>query len=302
MNKDLYWYKKLIKSSEVRNFILNMLSFIPDSLMLKIQYRIKLGRKLNLKNPKRYTEKLQWYKINYRNPIMHKCVDKYGVREYVKDKGLEKILVPLIKKYDSVSDIDWNELPDKFVLKTTHGSGGLNVVICNDKSKLNKRDILKKIKEGDKPFKKRSGGREWAYYGLQPGIVIENLLINKQNPKAGVNDYKIFCYNGQPKYIIVDIDRYIGHKRNFYDINWNKIDVTSDCEQTENKIGKPKNLDRMLEIASKLSENFPFVRVDLYNIEGQIYFGELTFYPWSGYVNFFPDEFDYELGANFMLE
>ena len=302
MNKDLYWYKKLIKSARVRNFILNILSFIPDSLMLKIQYRIKLRRKLNLKNPKRYTEKLQWYKINYRNPIMHKCVDKYKVREYVKDKGLEEILVPLIKKYDSVNDINWNELPDRFVLKTTHGSGGLNVVICNDKSKLSKIDISEKIKAGSKPFKKRSAGREWAYYGLNPGVIIEKLLINDKNPKAGVNDYKIFCYNGEPKYIIVDIDRYIGHKRNFYDTDWNNLNIGSDCAESNREIEKPENFDKMLKVAAILSEDFPYVRVDLYSVENKIYFGELTFYPWSGYVQFTPDEWDYRFGKDFELK
>lgn len=301
MSKDLNWYKKIVKSAGARSLILNVLSFVPDSIMLKMQYQIKLGRKLNLKNPERYTEKLQWYKINYRNPIMHQCVDKYNVREYVKNKGLEEILVPLIKKYKTVDEIDWDELPEKFVLKTTHGGGGLNVVVCNDKSKLDTADIYIKIKAGSKPFKNRSGGREWAYYGLQPGIVVEELLVNEKKTEAGINDYKIFCYNGKPEYIIVDVDRYIGHKRNFYDADWNNLHITSDCPASDREIEKPENFDEMLRIASKLSEDFPYVRVDLYNVEGKIYFGELTFYPWSGYVQFIPDEWDYKFGENFEL-
>ena len=137
-------YKKIFKNPETRKKILNLLSFVPDSLMLKLQYRIKLHRSLNLKNSKRFTEKLQWYKINYRNPVMHQCVDKYNVREFVKSKGLEDILVPLIGKYNSIGDVDFDKLPDSFVIKTTHGGGGLNVVICPDKSKLDIEDVKQK--------------------------------------------------------------------------------------------------------------------------------------------------------------
>lgn len=302
MSRDVYWYKKIIKSAKVRAFILSFLSFIPDSIMLKIQYKIKTGRKLNLRNPKRYSEKLQWYKINYRNPIMHQCVDKYNVRDYVKKRGLEQILVPLIEKYDSIEQISWKDLPDSFVLKTTHGGGGVNVVICTDKSELNIKDIHERIKTGNRSFKKNSGGREWAYYGLQPGIIVEKLLINEKNPDAGINDYKIFCYDGKPEYIIVDIDRYIGHKRNFYDSEWNNLNIISDCPASDREIKKPENFVEMMDIAAKLSKGWPFVRVDLYDVKGKVYFGEMTFYPWSGYVQYTPDEWDYKFGEEFRLK
>lgn len=149
---------KNIKSTEVRNKILNLLWFVPDSVMLKLQYRIKLKRKLNLKNPKRYTEKIQWYKMYYRNPLMHKCVDKYLVRDYVKEKGLENILVKLYGKYDSIHDVDFDKLPQRFVMKTTHGGGGLNAIVCNDKNKLDFNAISTKLGSGDKSFRARSGG------------------------------------------------------------------------------------------------------------------------------------------------
>ena len=294
-------YKKIIRSPKVRKRILDILRFVPDESMLKLQYRIKLGRKLNLKNPERFTEKLQWYKLYYHNPLMKQCVDKYEVRKFVADKGLQDILVPLVKKYSDIDDIKADELPDEFVMKTTNGGGGLNVVVCNDKSKLDLANIKSKMDSSDKVFKARSGGREWAYYGLKREIVIEKLLKNDKNPEAGITDYKIFCYNGVPKYIIVDVDRYIGHKRNFYDIGWNNLYITSDCPACNREIEKPSNLDKMLEVAEKLSEDFPFVRVDLYNVEEKIYFGELTFYPWSGYVQYTPDSFDYELGKHFIL-
>lgn len=294
-------YKKIIKSAQVRKCILNALSFIPDKTMLKIQYRIKTGRKLNLKNPVRYTEKLQWYKLYYRNPIMKRCVDKYEVRKFLKKRGLEDILVKLYGKYDTVEEINWDSLPDRFVIKTTHGSGGLNVFICDDKSKIDFKDLMSKLKSGNKRFMPKSGGREWAYYGLRPGFVVEELLINEKNPEAGINDYKIFCYDGKPEYIIVDVDRYIGHRRNFYDKDWNNLHVTSDCPAADDSIEKPENLKEMLEVAARLSKGFPYVRVDLYNVSGKIYFGEMTFYPWSGYVEFTPDAFDFEAGKKFAL-
>ena len=140
-------------------------------------------------------------------------------------------------------------------------------------------------------------GREWAYTGIKElNIIAEQLLVNTKHPEAGVEDFKILCFNGEPRYIIVDKDRYIDHKRNFYTTSWERLDVTTDHEQFETPYPKPDNFDEMMEVARKLSADFPFVRVDLYNVEGHIYFGELTFYPWSGYVQFTPDEFDYTLG------
>lgn len=294
-------YKKILKTGKSRAAVLNTLRFVPDSVMLSLQYKLKLGRRLNLKNPQRFTEKLQWYKMHYRNPVMHQCVDKYFVRDYVKNKGLEDILIPLIAHYNSIDEVQWDKLPEQFVIKTTHGGGGLNVLVCNDKSGIDYGEVKQKLSFENKPVKTNTLGREWAYYGLQPGLVVEELLINDKNPSAGMNDYKIFCYDGKPKYIVVDVDRYIGHKRNFYDVDWNNLHIGSDCPASDREIEKPVGFDRMMEIAAKLSEGFPYVRVDLYNNDGKIYFGELTFYPWSGYVQYEPDEFDFEFGKEFKL-
>lgn len=294
-------YKKIFKSPKLRRRLLEIAAFIPDKIMLKMQYRLKLGRKLDLNNPLRYTEKLQWYKLYYHNPIMHLCVDKYRVREFVKSKGLEDILVKLYGKYNSIDDIDWNNLPNCFVMKTTNGGGGINVVVCRDKSMLDIQDIKEKIGDGSNYILPHSGGREWAYYGLEKRIIVEELLENRENPEAGVNDYKFFCYNGHPEFVVVDVDRYINHKRNFYDINWNNLHIQSDCPEAKTYIPKPKNYGKMVDIATILSQEFPYVRVDLYNIEGRIFFGEMTFYPWSGYVKFSPDTFDIKLGEKFSL-
>lgn len=294
-------YKKLIRSRSVRAQILRFLSFVPDEPMLQMQYWIKLGRKLNLKRPQRYTEKLQWYKINYRDPMMHKCVDKYRVREYVAGKGLEAILVKLYVHCDSIEEIQWETLPESFVMKTTHGAGGLNVIVCPDKNDLDFDEVKKKLAFKKSAVQVNTGGREWAYYGLKPGIIVEELLVDHENPAAGVNDYKIFCYSGKAKYVVVDVDRYTGHKRNFYDLEWNNLHITSDCPACDRELEKPRNFEQMLRIAEELAGDFPYVRVDLYNVEGKIYFGELTFYPWSGYVQYDPDEADFEFGKAFDL-
>lgn len=292
------FYKKLIPSRKIRFKIIKMLSFIPDKPMLSLQYFIKLKRKLNLKEPKRYTEKLQWYKLYYRNPVMSKCVDKYMVREYIEEKGLSRILNKLYGVYDSFDDIDFNDLPDRFIMKTTNGSN--TNYICRNKRNINKSELRDKFAN----FFKQSGtsaGREWVYKDCIPKIIVEELLEDNSTPDKSISDYKFLCFNGKPEYVVYDVDRFTNHKRNIYDINWNDLHISSDCPCANKAYEKPEKLDEMLEIAKILAEDFPAVRVDLYCIEGKIYFGELTFFPWSGYVQYTPDEFDFEMGEKFIL-
>ena len=294
-------YKKIIKSQKMRFTILKMMNWVPDKTMVKLQYRIKMGKKLNLKNTKRFTEKIQWYKLYYRNPIMHQCVDKYEVRKYVESKGLSNILNELYGIYNTTEEIKFDILPNKFIIKTTSGGGGQNVIICNNKSDFNIKEVTKQLNKWIKFNSKKSPGREWAYEGISNRIIIEKLLEGNDDNLSGINDYKFFCYNGKVKYIVFDGDRYIIHKRNFYDNNWNYIDIQSDCEKLGDIIKKPKKLDEMIKISEKLSEEFPFVRVDLYCVNNKIYFGEMTFYPWTGYVKYIPDNFDFKLGEDFEL-
>ena len=295
-------YKKIIKSQKVRFAILNTLFFLPDFLMLKLQYRLKLGKKLNLKNPHSFTEKIQYYKIHYRNPLLGMCVDKYMVREYVKTKGLSQILNDLFFVGDDGSQICFETLPEKFVVKTTDGGGGENIIICREKKLINEEDVINKISQW-KDKKNINPGREWAYTGIAKSrIIIEKYLENRENPEAGIEDFKFLCFSGKPKYVVIDKDRYIEHKRNIYTINKVKLDIESDCKQFQGDYNWPNNYSEMVSIAKKLSQDFPFVRVDLYNVDGKIIFGELTFYPWSGYVQFKPDSFDYELGSHFSLD
>lgn len=291
-------YKKIIKSQDLRFKILKALNFIPDSLMIKLQYKIKLGRSLNINDPKRYSEKLQWYKLNYRNPIMTKCADKYEVREYIKSKGLGCILNKLYLVCDSPNDIDLHLLPEKFVIKTTNGSG--TNILCKN---IDEFDIIESKKKLTNWLSRDyySPGREWAYKDIKPRIIIEEYLEDQENRFDGINDYKFICFNGKVKYIVFDVDRQIGHKRNIYDKEWNFIDVSTDKPNIGDIIQKPKGLNQMIRVAEKLAEDFPTVRVDLYWVNNKIYFGELTFYPWTGYVSFKPDEFDFEIGNHFDL-
>ncbi len=293
------FYKKIIRNRDVRFALLGLFKFVPDKSMIKLQYRIKTGRKLNLENPQRYTEKIQWYKLNYRNPLIPQCADKYEVRKYIEGKGLGEILNKLYMVYDDPEDIQLNSLPEKFALKTTNGSG--TNIFCKDKSKLDERELKERVKK----FFYRShvsAGREWGYKDIKPKIIVEELLEDIETKDHGINDYKFLCFNGKPEYIVYDIDRYIDHKRNFYDTNWNYLEVSSDCKNFGDTVKKPEKLSEMLEIARRLSEDFPAVRVDLYCIQNKIYFGELTFYPWSGYVKYTPDNFDFELGKKFKIE
>lgn len=291
-------YKKIFRSQKVRFLILKFLSFVPDSVMLRLQYRIKMGLKLNLDDPKRFTEKLQWYKIYHRDPLMGTCVDKYEVRKYIVSKGLENTLNKLYCVCSDPDEIDFAALPDRFVVKTTDGGGGENIFICRDRSSLNVEELKTKLRSW-KDKKNVNPGREWAYTLIKESrYIVEEYLENEVNPEAGISDYKFFCFNGKPHCIAYDIDRYIGHKRNFYDIEWNNLHVSTDCETfDDNLVPRPEGLEEMTKVAEILSKDFPFVRVDLYYIKGKVYFGELTFYPWSGYVKFSPQEFDYQLGA-----
>ena len=290
-------YKKILRSQKVRFLILKFLSFVPDSVMLKLQYRIKMGFKLNLNDPKRFTEKLQWYKMHHRDPLMGTCVDKYEVRNYIASKGLEDTLNKLYCICSDPDEIDFDALPDRFVVKTTDGGGGENIFICKDKSSLNVDELKNRLRSW-KDKKNVNPGREWAYTLIKESrYIVEEYLENEVNPAAGISDYKFFCFHGKPYCIAYDIDRYIGHKRNFYDIDWNNLHVTTDCDTFDDKlVERPEGLEAMTKVAEILSQDFPFVRVDLYYIKGKVYFGELTFYPWSGYVKYKPEEFDYQLG------
>lgn len=297
-------YKKIIKSRAVRIKIMHAMSFIPDKWMVSLQYKIKTGRKLNLKNPQRFTEKLQWYKVYYRDPIMKQCVDKYEVRKYVEECGLGSILNECYGVYSSPDEIDFRKLPDSFVLKDTLGSGGNSVIIVPDKSKLNveqaKQQMAQWVAESTRA---KHPGREWVYDGIKHRIVVEKLIAGDKD--GDLPDYKFFCFNGTPVCLYLMKNYTMHHEQGilgfltpeFELLPAHRKDFAPLVEQPE----KPVNYEKMVEIANSLSQGFPHVRVDLYNVDGTIIFGEMTFFNASGYTQFEPDDFDFQLGSFFQL-
>lgn len=278
----------------VRNILIRIRSFFPQKLQMKLEYRIKCGRKLNLKNPKRYTEKLQVYKYKYRNPKLPLLVAKDTVRDYIKKKGLESILNTQYGVYSNVEDIDFNSLPDKFVIKLNTGSG-FNILV-EDKNKLDIKETKKELRRWLKT-KPWFFGTEWPYKKIKPKIIIEKYL--DRDVDNDLLDFKFFAFNGEIDYLYVHKNGELG----FYDMEFNKTEYyRKDYLPITSNVKKPKNFDLMVEYAKILSKDFPHVRVDFYNIDGEIIFGELTFYTSGGYTNFVPDEFDYILGEKFTLD
>ena len=265
---------------------------VPDKLYLKIKYKRTFNKKLNLKNPQTFNEKLQWLKLYNRNPEYTKMVDKYEVREYIKEKIGEEYLIPLIGVYDKFDDIDFDKLPNQFVIKCNHDSGGL--VICKDKSKFDIESARKKINRSLKTNYYYSG-REWPYKNVKPKILIEKYM--EDNVDKGLIDYKFMCFNGEPKLSFTCSERYAdGLKVTFFDLDWNKLPVERHYPSSDKRIQKPVNYDLMVKFSTILSQSIPFVRVDWYEINGKLYFGELTFYPGSGFEEFNSYEWDYKIG------
>lgn len=289
-------------SRSLRCKILYFLSFIPDIHMVKLQYRMKIGKVLNLKNPKRFTEKLQFYKLFYRDLVMKQCVDKYDVREYIERQGLENILNDCFGVFDSPDDIDFSKLPNKFVIKDTLGGGGNSVVIIKDKSKIDMPRLMKQMQAWvNEPSDKKHPGREWVYDGRKHRIIIEK-FIEADLEKGGLIDYKFFCNYGETKFLYVVADRVLGKAAGFgiFTPDFKQMPVTrADESPLMRKIPMPENYEELKAIAERLAKPFPEARIDLYDVEGKIYFGEITFYDGSGYMTFTPDEYDTILGDMF---
>ncbi|MDE5759102.1 MAG: hypothetical protein K2H85_10900, partial [Allobaculum sp.] len=262
------------------------------------QYLLLLHRWPNLENPVRFSEWIQWYKMKYRNPDMLRCVDKYDVRNYLKEKGCREYVNRLYQVCDKAEEIDFEKLPDKFVIKTTSGGSGDNVVIVMDKAALCLSDTVATVNCWlRKNYSDTS--REWAYSeaARHPKIIVEEYL---ENTDQSLDDYKFYCFKGKFKFLCVDKDRYFNHRRAFFDENLLFLpSVRSIFEVADNIPVLPENIKEMITLSEYLSRDFPFVRVDLYNVCGRIIFGELTFYPGSGYSRYYPDDFDHTLGRHF---
>lgn len=270
---------------------------IPDKQFLKWNYEIKMSKKLDLENPQTFNEKLQWLKLYDRNPEYTKMVDKYEVKKYVANIIRKEYIIPTIRIYDKFEDIDFETLPNQFVIKCTHDSGGL--VICEDKTKLEINEARKKI---NKSLKRNYYyvGREWPYKNVKPRIIVEKYMEN--NSGEEIIDYKLFCFNGVPRIILVCSERFSSKNmcETWFDEDWNYLDITENNHRTDKTIKCPINFDEMKILARKLSDGIPFLRCDFYEVNEKIYFGELTFFPASGFEKFEPNEWNKKLGD--MLE
>lgn len=266
----------------------------PDKLFLKILFQLRTGYRLNLKNPQTFNEKLQWLKLNNRNPICTQMVDKIEVKKYVASIIGEEYLIPTLAVYESAEEIDFSILPNQFVLKCTHDSGG--IVVCRDKSNLDINVAKEKMKKGLKrDYFYRN--REWPYKNVLHRIIAEQYMEDESGYE--LKDYKFFCFDGVPKLLFVATDRgliYEETKFDFYDMQFNHLPFTNGHPNSNKTIIRPRGFEQMKDIAAKLSKGFPHLRVDLYDINGRVYFGELTFYHWSGMTPFEPIEWDYKLG------
>ena len=267
----------------------------PDKFYLKLKFRLVMGHKLDLENPKTFNEKLQWLKLYNRKPEYTTMVDKYAVKDYVANIIGKEHIIPTLDVWNSVDEIDWDALPNQFVLKTTHGGGGGGVIICKDNATFDK-DKAKQQLQNSLNSDIYINFREWPYKDVPRRIIAEKYMLDESGYE--LKDYKFFCFNGRVECFKVDFDRFTSHKANYYDRNatllpfWETV-----CPADHSKtFDKPKHFNKMIEYAEILSKNIPFVRIDFYNINGKIYFGEITFFPAAGMGKFEPEEWDIILG------
>lgn len=267
---------------------------LSDKFFLQITYWIRLNKKLNLLNPKAFNEKMQWLKLYDRRPEYTTMVDKYEVKQYVSDRIGGQYVIPALGVWDKVEDIDFNKLPDKFVLKCTHDSGGL--CLCDDKEKLNIEEEKKKLNG----YLKRNFylyGREWSYKNVKPRIIAEEYLEDDKTRE--LRDYKFFCFNGVPKLVYVATDRNKSGtdvKFDFFDMNFKHLPIRNGHDWAEIEPARPEKFVEMGMLAGKLSYGIPFVRCDFYESNSKLFFGEMTFYSNCGFLPFEPEEWDEKLG------
>lgn len=273
---------------------------MPDEQYLCLQYWAILDRRLNLKNPQTFNEKLQWLKLHNRRPEYTMMVDKYEVKNYIAERIGREYIIPTLGVWDRFEDIDFDMLPEQFVLKCTHDSGGL--VIVHDKSKLDKTAARKTI---ERSLKKNYYlyGREWPYQNVKPRIIAEQYMSDSDDSEE-LTDYKCMCFHGRAEYVFAITERYSasGRKIIIYDREWKKQPFGRDKKVCVEDVERPCNLDKMIQLAEQLAEDVPFLRVDFYEVAGKLYFGELTFFPGSGMEAFHPEGWDRKLGEMIDLQ
>lgn len=278
--------KKLILALAMRGFF----NWMPDEMFLKMIFLLKVGYKLDLKNPQTFNEKLQWLKLYNRRPEYTTMVDKYAVKKYVADKIGEEYIIPTLGVWDKPEDIDFDKLPNQFVLKTTYGGGSSGVIICKDISKLNRSEMIRRLRKSlSKDLYKLL--REWPYKNVPKRILAEKYMEDIATRE--LRDYKFFCFNGVVKALFVATERSTGDvKFDYFDSDFNHLDIVQFHPMSGRKIEKPKTFDEMKKLAAKLAVGIPHVRVDFYDINGKVYFGELTFTHHGGITPFHPEKWD----------
>ena len=265
--------------------------YLPDAIALRIQYKNRFLKDLDLEHPETFNEKLQWLKLYDRRPEYTRMVDKYAAKAYVASVIGEEYIIPAYGVWDSFDDIDFDALPDQFVLKCTHGSG--DAVIVRDKKKFDKAAAREKLTKSLRVDYYKIG-REWPYKDVPRRILAEKYMAEESGLE--LNDYKVMCFCGKPKLIQVHMGRFGIHTQDFYDTDWNKLDIIQGSLQSNILLQRPEALGKMLQLSSMLSKNISQLRVDWYCVAGQLYFGELTFFDAGGFEQFSPAEWDYTLG------
>ena len=275
------------------NYIYNHFGqHLSDRHLVELRYRYTFHRPLHLDNPEAFTEKIQWLKLYDHNPLYHTMADKLKARSYVRERIGEQYLIPLLGEYDTAAEIDFAHLPEQFVLKCTHDSQ--SIVLCHNRDQLDPEAACARM---DRAMHTDYSiyGREWVYRGLEPKIIAEPLLRDESGEE--LKDYKVFCFNGEPKAVELDYDRFVAHKRKLYTTDWEVMPLQIAFPDDPSLSFKgPKRLEELLHISRKLAAGTPFLRVDSYITSDQIYFGEMTFYPDNGFGVFDPDRLDYEWG------
>ena len=289
--KEYCKHPEIIGSSLLSHYF----TWLPDKLFIQLMFRFKMGYKLNLKNPKTFSEKLQWLKLYNRKPEYTMMVDKYAVKDYVASIIGEKYIIPTLGVWDKVEDIEWSKLPNQFVLKTTHGGGNTGVIICREIDTFDKEKAITKLNLSMKQDLYRSL-KEWPYKNVKRRIIAEQYIKPSDNDND-LPDYKFFCFDGDVKALFVGTERGTGDvKFDYYDADFNHLDLIQVHPMSGRKLEKPANFEEMKMIAAKLSKGIPQVRVDLYNVNGKIYFGEMTFTHHGGIRPFHPQKWDYVFG------
>lgn len=280
------------------NIIIDLLRKLPDKCYLSLKYYKEFGRFPNWKNPQTFSEKLQWLKLYDRKPEYTTMVDKYAVKKYVADIIGEKYVIPTLGLWDRPEDIEWDKLPNQFVLKTTHGGGNEGVAICYNKSTFDRQKAISLLNK-DLRTDLYVVWREWPYKNVPKRIVAEKYI--EPNPETNdLSDYKFFCFDGKVKGLFVATERQNPNeevKFDFFDADYNHLPFRQGHDHAKVTPPKPKNFELMKQLAEKLSKGIPHVRVDLYDLGDKVLFGELTFYHFSGLVKFEPEEWDYTIGS-----